>query len=290
MDACRHSLGVLAEAACLFEARARKPGNVHPGAAFTDMTYDDFARSAATIRPIFDRAASLTVGQLVLEGVQATRSVHGKNTNLGILLVLAPLAKAEHPTQSALKTVLASLTQHDAVLVYEAIRLAQPGGLGQTAEQDVHEFPTVTLREAMRLAADRDLIARQYASSYHDLFTQLLPILETGLADHAPLEQAIIQTHLTSIAILRDTLILRKCGQAIAEEAQRRAQQVLEAGWPVSETGCAAVRNFDRWLRADGHRRNPGTTADLIAGVLFLSLRRGSIELPLQTPWECPAL
>jgi triphosphoribosyl-dephospho-CoA synthase len=283
------SLADLVETACLLEARARKPGNVHPEAAFDDTAYDDFVRSARCIAPIFQAAPHLSLGQLVLEAVTATRYLLDKNTNLGIILLLAPLAKATKPTQESVAAVLQTLTRVDAEHVYEAIRLARPGGLGQASEQNVDEAPTVTLLEAMRLAADRDLVARQYATAYHDVFTLLLPTLEAGIAASAPLEQAIIHTHLTSIATLGDTLIARKCGREIADEAQRRAKAVL-AAWPNTRSGIAALRDFDAWLRADGHRRNPGTTADLMAATLFLALRRGSIELPLSSRWECASL
>jgi triphosphoribosyl-dephospho-CoA synthase len=142
----------------------------------------------------------------------------------------------------------------------------------------------------MRLAADRDLIARQYATGYHDLFSLLVPTLEHGLASGHALEQAIVHTHLTSLAELGDTLILRKCGPGVAEDARRQAREVLDRGWPVTPGGTQALCDYDRWLRAEGHRRNPGTTADLVAGALFLALRKGSIELPLTRPWDCPAL
>jgi triphosphoribosyl-dephospho-CoA synthase len=283
------SLADLVETACLLEARARKPGNVHPEAAFVDTTYDDFVQSARCIAPIFQAAPHLSIGRLILDAVTATQRLLGKNTNLGIILLLAPLAKATEPTQEAFAAVLQTLTHEVAEHVYEAIRHARPGGLGLASEQDVHEAPTVTLLEAMRLAADRDLIARQYATAYHDVFSQLLPTLEADITGGAPLEQAIIYTHLTSIASLGDTLILRKCGNAFADEAQRRAKTVLTA-WPHTPSGVHVLRDFDAWLRADGHRRNPGTTADLMAATLFLALRRGSIELPLSSRWECASL
>src|SRR5260221_11617652 len=146
----------LVELACLWEATVPKPGNVHPGAAFVDTTYDDFVASASAIGPVFALGDKLTVGQLVLQSVQATRQAVGKNTNLGIILVLAPLAKAVD--ESDIENILQKLSIDDADQVYEAIRVAQPGGLGKADAQDVHDQPTVSLLEAMRLAADRDLI------------------------------------------------------------------------------------------------------------------------------------
>lgn len=266
----------LIELACLWEATVPKPGNVHPGAAFDDTHYDDFVQSAKAIGPVFARAMSLSVGEVVLESVQATRQAVGKNTNLGIILVLAPLAKGGD--QTGVQAVLDSLTIHDAELVYEAIRLAQPGGLGKASSQDVHQQPTVTLLEAMRLGEDRDLIAKQYVSGFQDVFGLLLPALEQSMTKMAntPL-QAIQMAFLLGLATLGDTLIARKCGKPVMHEAQRLARKVLDAGWPNSDQGQQAYHELDSWLRADGHKRNPGTMADLIAGTIFLALQRGTM-------------
>lgn len=286
----------LVELACLWEASVPKPGNVHPEAAFVDATYNDFVLSAKAIAPVFARADVLSIGQLVLQAVQATRQVVGRNTNLGIILSLAPLAKADD--ESAISGILQQLTVTDAADVYEAIRVAQPGGLGKASSQDVQDQPTVTLLEAMRLAADRDLIARQYVTDYRDVLELLLPTLEGELSKRLPhrewrsiewwqktlqngpswplAAQAIQATFLHGIATLGDTLIARKCGAAVMQEAQSRAAQVLESGWPETQRSLKAFDDYDAWLRADGHRRNPGTMADLIAATLYLMLRRVS--------------
>jgi len=287
----------LVELACLWEATVPKPGNVHPGAAFVDTTYNDFVLSARAMAPVFAQAESLSVGQLVLQAVQATRQAVGKNTNLGIILALAPLTKARNET--AISGILQQLTLADAADVYEAIRVAQPGGLGRATSQDVQEQPTVTLLEAMQLAADRDLIARQYVTGYRDVLELLLPTLEGELSKRLthrewgshewwqktlqnessswPLAaQAIQAAFLHGLATLGDTLIARKCGVSVMLEAQQRAAQVLKSGWPEMQKGLQAYHDYDAWLRADGHRRNPGTMADLMAATLFLMLRRVS--------------
>lgn len=265
----------LVELACLWEATVPKPGNVHPDAAFSDTSYDDFVKSAHAIAPVFTHAEQHTVGELVLEAVKATRQTIGNNTNLGIILVLAPLFKGSNQVEVA--SVLHALTIRDAELVYDAIRLAKPGGLGKADNQDVHQKPTVTLLEAMQLAADRDLIARQYVQCFADVYGLLLPELENTFQQTANLPRSIQRAFLVGLATLGDTLIARKCGYAIMHEAQQQAQEVLELGWPDTQAGQHAFNYFDRWLRADGHRRNPGTMADLIAGTIYLALRKGSI-------------
>jgi triphosphoribosyl-dephospho-CoA synthase len=144
----------------------------------------------------------------------------------------------------------------------------------------VADEPTVTLLEAMRLAADRDAIARQYATGYADVFELALPTLREALRLGRPLEAAIILAHLTLMAERPDTLIARKCGQVVAQESSRGAIGVLASGWPDTPGSVGEIRAFDAWLRADGHRRNPGATADLIAATLYAALHDGTIELP----------
>lgn len=163
-------------------------------------------------------------------------------------------------------------------MVYEAIRLAAPGGLGNVAQQDVREEPTQTLRQVMALAAERDLIARQYANGFAEVFNDGVPAVLAGLQRTGSIEGAIISAHLRLMADHPDTLIARKCGWAEAEEAARRARAVLDAGW-------SELSAFDAWLREDGHKRNPGATADLLTACLFVLLRENSVNLPPQFPW-----
>jgi len=158
--------------ASILEATAAKPGNVHPEASFEDLTYEDFVRSAVVAAPAFENAGERGVGATVLDAVQRTREAVGRNTNLGIALVLAPLAAvpAETSLEQGIGQVLANLDVRDAEQVYEAIRLANPGGLGRVDMQDVSELPSVTLLEAMKMAADRDGIAAQYTSDFSTVF------------------------------------------------------------------------------------------------------------------------
>jgi len=288
-------LGLYAQLACLWEATARKPGNVHRFQDFEDVSYLDFVASAAAIAPVFDALASaascadeLNVGAIVLHGVRQTRTVAKTNTNLGILLLLAPLARAsmQIDLQVGAVQVLEQLTVHDAALVYDAINLANPGGLGRVQEQDVSQPPTQTLRQVMALAADRDLIAQQYTNGFQDVFLAGMPALIRGLNESGALEDAIIACHLHLLARFPDSLIARKCGNAIAQQASRRAACVIDAGWPHTPRGQGALAELDAWLRAAGHRRNPGTTADLVAACLFVALRQGMMHKLVQLPWS----
>jgi triphosphoribosyl-dephospho-CoA synthase len=276
------SPGLCAQVACLWEVTARKPGNVHRYRDFDDTTYLDFLVSAAAIAPAMEAAVTRSVGETVLRAVKATREVVDVNTNLGIILLLAPLASV--PCGVDLRTgVLAVLDNLDVAAsraVYAAIRLAHPSSLGRVAEQDIAEEPTQPLRAIMALAAERDLVARQYANGYREIFDEGLPALREGLVQTASLEGAILHTYLHLLARYPDSLIARKRGLADAKDASRQAAGVL--------AGTQQMQDLDAWLRAAGNARNPGTTADLVTAVLFVALREAMIPLPAAYPWTNP--
>ena len=256
------------------EATARKPGNVHPEASFVDLCYRDFVESAQCAAGPLSRSGIDGVGLAVREAIRATRARVQTNTNLGIALLIAPLAAVPmHTTLSqGIGPVLGSLTRDDAKHVYEAIRWAHPGGLGSVPDGDIAAPPPDDLRWAMGLAADRDWIARQYVTEFRD-------VLETGVSilsewqPQASWEVRVIHLQLEFLARWPDSLIARKCGSEVARVASQRARVVLEAGWPDHSSGQAAIQELDDWLRADDHRRNPGTTADAVAATLFAALR-----------------
>lgn len=281
-EAFRLSVGQCAALACLLEATAPKPGNVHRGADFDDLTYVDFAVSAAVVAPIFERAPTRRLGQTVLDAVSATRQAVATNTNLGMLLLMTPLAMAAGPLDRGVCRVLERLDAEDARLVYQAIRLAQPGGLGRVERADVHGPAPTDLVAAMRLAADRDLVARQYANGFSEVLGVVLPVLAQAVARRWPLADVIVYAHLRVLSEFPDTLIARKCGDQVARRAADQAAAVLAAGQPGDEGYGRALADFDFWLRADHHRRNPGATADLLAAGLFAALRDGIIPWPLR--------
>src|SRR4051794_5853190 len=142
----REAVAGAAQLACVLEVSAEKPGNITPRHDFDDTSYEDMLRSAIALGPEMGRAGDRGVGETVLAAVRATRSVAGANTNLGIALLLAPLARAAARRESV-GTVLEGLTVDDARAAYEAIRVAGAGGLDEPVEHDVRDEPTVTLRE-----------------------------------------------------------------------------------------------------------------------------------------------
>jgi triphosphoribosyl-dephospho-CoA synthase len=244
---------------------------------FGDMSFEDFLLSAVAVGAALGASGAAGVGETVVRAVEDTRRWVAANTNLGILLLLAPLARAAasdtaSPLRSRLSRVLATLTVADARAVYSAIRLADPGGLGQVEAQDVREEPTVTLREAMALAAERDTIAREYVTDYDVTFGLAVPALRRVRACGLGWPAAALESYLGVLAEVPDTLIARKRGHGAARAVSERAREVLGAGEPGSPERARATDVFDSELRGDANGLNPGTTADLVAAALFVVL------------------
>jgi triphosphoribosyl-dephospho-CoA synthase len=270
------AVAAAAQLACVLEASAEKPGNITPRHDFADTSYEDMLRSAIAIGPELGRAASRGVGETVLAAVRATRRVAGANTNLGIALLLAPLARAALRGERV-EDVLGALTLADAQAAYEAIRLAGAGGLDAPVEHDVRDAPEVGLREAMAFAAERDSVASEYATGYAITFGVGLPALRRALRDGLRPRSAVVEAFLALLAAVPDTLIARKRGRAAAERVSADAAAVLAAGGVRDDAGRSALARFDASLRGDGNALNPGTTADLVTAALFVALLEGDL-------------
>jgi len=271
-DSCPpHGRGWSAAAASILEASAAKPGNVHPTAEFPDLTHAELVAAGLAIAPAMEQAAEVPLGRTILAAVTAARSVTRSNANLGIVLAIAPLAAVpdDRPAgPAAVAEVLAGLTPDDAANVWQAIRLAQPGGMGQSSQHDLAEPPPDELLAAMRLAAPHDAIARLWADGYDSLVSGLVADLKTALGCGLALDDAIVQAFLAQLAREPDSLIARKYGLPVAVEVSRRASAALAQPQTIPE--------FDRFLRSP-RRLNPGTTADLTAAALYILLRSGRL-------------
>lgn len=267
-----------AQLACVLEASAEKPGNITPRHDFADTSYEDMLRSAIALGPQLGRAAERGVGDTVLAAVRATRRVAGANTNLGIALLLTPLARAAllgGTLRERAEEVLGALTLDDARAAYAAIRMAGAGGLDEPVEHDVRAAPTMALRDAMATAADRDSVAAEYATGYAVTFELGLPALAGALDDGLGPRSATVELYLALLAAVPDTLVARKRGRRAAERVSAGAARVLAAGGVCGDAGQAALEAFDVSLRRDGNALNPGTTADLVTAVLFVALLEG---------------
>jgi len=275
----RDSLKSQVELACLLEVAAAKPGNITPAHDFSDTTYADMVRSALALGPAFARrrARARSVGQLIADGVDATARVTETNTNLGIVLMFAPLVRAKatrsagETLQSATERTLHQLDVDDAAAAFAAIARASPGGLGEAPEHDVRAPARVSLRDAMASAAHRDSIASEYESGYAIVFGSALPTLAEELRTGTPTLDAIVSVYMQLLASRPDTLIARKAGAAAAQAVSVGAREVLD--------GTRSLADFDASLRGQDHQLNPGTTADLVAATLLVALLTG-VKLP----------
>lgn len=265
--------------ACLLEVSAPKPGNVSPERHFHDTRYEHFLASAVAIGPALARAGTQPLGQTIRQAVEDTLRWTRSNTNLGIVLLLAPLAKAALQTggslRDRLREVLAATTVADAAEVYAAIRRARPGGLGRSAAEDVAGTPSVDLRSAMQLAANRDTIAQEYTTDFAITFEIGVPALLRARHEGLAWTDAAVETYLTLLEAAPDTHIARKLGPEEAAIVSRRAREVRAAGATRSPGGQLALAQLDRELRDARNRRNPGTTADLTCGALFVVILEG---------------
>lgn len=269
--------------ACKLDVVVRKPGNVSlasPGHGMHAALFNSSAQAAAG--PLFRLGAK--VGDRIEAAMTATWAAAGCNTNLGILLLCAPIAAATERTlgaptradlRSAIDTVMGELDVDDARAAYRAIALAKPGGLGVAQAQDVHELPSIGLRAAMALAADRDRIARQYRDGFADLFELALPALPPlfllsaalpdGMPDAATIA-AVQRLYLTLLGAFPDSHIVRNHGEVVAHSVMVAAQHWRAASSPDTDPAFAA---WDESLKA--RRINPGTTADFTVAALLIA-------------------
>jgi triphosphoribosyl-dephospho-CoA synthase len=259
--------------ACLTEIRAFKPGNVSLASPGHGMSARDFVASADAMAAVI-AVPGASVGRRILRAIETTRAVVAFNTNLGIVLLCAPVAHAvveasgECGLRARLKAVLAALDVNDAVLAYQAIRLAEPGGLGRAERHDVADAPSVTLLEAMREARERDLVARQFVTDFRDVFDIGLPALRSALARWRSPEWAAVAVYLEFLAHFPDSHVARKHGgqiaAAVSGEAGLLVQALGRASDPAQE--MPALEAFDRQLKA--RSINPGTSADMTVATL----------------------
>jgi triphosphoribosyl-dephospho-CoA synthase len=276
-------IAAMAQLACLLEVSAPKPGNVSPGRHFADTRYEHFLASAAAIGGPLAGVATRPIGETIRLAIEATARVAPANTNLGIVLLSTPIARAAadagaataRELRMAVERVLERTTVADARDVYAAIRRASPGGLGRAETQDVTEEPTASLLDVMRLAAHRDGVAREYATGFQVTFETALPALAGARRDDLSWDDAIVETFLTILAASPDTHVTRRGGADLANAVSRRATDALAAGGTRSGPGRRAIAEMDTALRDPRNTANPGTTADLTAAAIFAFLLTG---------------
>ena len=292
MSAPARQFAAIVRASCELEVRAFKPGNVSVASPGHGMTAAQFVASAAAMAEPLCRPR-IGVGQRIFDAVVATQVAAGCNTNLGIVLLLAPLVHAALAgggnddaaaggeraidLRTAVHAVLAGLDLDDARRAYAAIRLAAPGGLGSSARHDVRDEPQVSLLAAMREAAANDRIAAEYADGFAGIFGFGVPMAAAALArcgGTGGAEAATVVVYLGWMARQGDTHVARKFGAPVAEGVRQEALALQRAGADglYDNTALPLLRAFDESLKRRGI--NPGTSADLtVASLVALHLQ-----------------
>jgi len=276
-----------------------KPGNVHRTRDFSDTRYEHFLASAVALYPHFREAARR--GVECLEGVRGLSDVgvgevvkkcvedmlgwqRGGNTHLGTILLLVPMAvaagmiAAESFSPATLRRnltlVVKSTTPRDAVMVYDAISAAGPGGLGRAPKLDVRDESSrreilekgITLYEIFEIASSYDSVAYEWVSGYRITFEVGYPFLVKELEKAGDINVAVVNTFLRVMAEVPDTLIARKFGAERARDVSLMARRALEKGGLATREGRRVVYELDDALHSAG--LNPGTTADLVCSCL----------------------
>ena len=263
------------------ELQALKPGNVHIFSDGHGMTIHDFIKSADVSSSVI-AAPELTVGERLHLAIEATQKAVGMNTNLGVLLLCAPLVHAVlhkeqlQTLQQSLISTLNLLTVKDAHLASQAIVLGNPAGLGSAERYDVNQEsasqqPQVTLLEMMRSAQGRDRIAWQYANGFSDIFNLGVPRYAEAMAKWQNQAWATTALYLSFLSNIPDTHVIRKYGETLAIEIMSEASQIDSEYWSTDNPKLIQKKLLDWDASLKSRKINPGTSADLTVASLFVS-------------------
>lgn len=298
--------------ACLLEAAAPKPGNVSPERNFDDLNYYHFLFSAAAVFPAFSNIEARGVGEIIYQGVKETHSLINTNTNLGILMLTTPLVSAyvklrnkkdksffDQPSlelenwhnnkendlnaessflralRKELHSILINLDKKDAEYAYRAINFSKAGNLDKVEKGDVSQKPDLSLYDAMKLAENRDNIAFEYVNDYLIIFGFAYPRFIKNMKEIDAIDNLIIKTFLEILAEYPDSLIARKYDIKTAEKISLKTKKLLKKleNYDMrSKKAENLLAEFDKYLRTKKRKFNPGTTADFITAVIFLSI------------------
>ncbi len=287
-----------------------KPGNVHRTADFVETRYEHFLASAVAVSPHLKQAAQrgadvfqkkiatsqLDIGSTIKDAVSEVAAwQRDKNTLLGSIILLSPMAAAAGLTlaqkssfstsafRKNLASVVKSTTPEDAVNLYDAIRIANPGGLGKAPELDVTDARSkqrilssgTSLYEVFMISAPWDSISAEWVNNFHISFDIGYHHFQGEIKSAGDINIATVHTFLKILSAVPDTLITRKAGKAKAEWASREAKKILDEGGLATREGKTHLFKLDRQLHDPGHSLNPGTTADITSAVLAIVTLEG---------------
>jgi triphosphoribosyl-dephospho-CoA synthase len=274
-----------------------KPGNVHRTRDFPDMVFEDFLISGVVIGDIMKKASrrglkyggkkdsldKIEIGKMIKEAVLETDKWIANNTNLGIVMLLTPLSAAAgmshnvNELQENVDRIMRSTTPNDAANLYDAINIADAGGMGEQDDLDVGSDDAkkqlfdrnINMFDVLDLSAQWDMLAYELTRTMPITFEIGYPTFKRAKESNG-INKATVQTFLTILAIYSDTLISRKYGVDIAQKVTEDANLIISEGGILTDKGFDMVNEFDKELV--DKNLNPGTTADLTASSIMVAL------------------
>jgi len=269
--------------ACEVELQAFKPGNVSVYADGHDMVVDDFRLSAkVSAAPLVN--PDYCLGEKIYYAVKATREAVGCNTNLGILLLCAPLVEAAVKVnntaslQQALSSVLANTTVNDADWVFQAISLASPGGLGSSEQQDVKTQAEITLTAAMKIAENRDRIAFQYNHNFKDIFDFALLRYNVCFNRWSSSCWAALAVYSGLLSRYPDSHIERKYGNKYTRMVATKMTEIDNLLMSTDNPSALEAHLFEIDADFKSAKINPGTSADMTVTTVFVAFLENALN------------
>ncbi len=287
-----------------------KPGNVHRTADFSDTRFEHYLAGAVAIGPAIAKAASqgvklqkgeiyasdVGIGKWILSAILDVKQWNEPNTNLGMLILMIPLATAAGTLiektefeidllRTQFNHIVRATTSQDALDLYKAISVVSPGGMGKVDDApDVTDENTwtqlkereITLFETMEISQEWDTVSKEFVTALEISLGKGYPYFKQTYKSTNDLNTATVNTFLFLLSSKPDTLIQRKLGSEAAMRVSYKAKKILEMGGLLTKKGTEALNYFDKSLRDSKNRYNPGTTADLIAVILMTSLLKGT--------------
>ena len=296
-----------ASIAALLEVSAYpKPGNIHRLNDFPSTCYEHFLAGGVALGTVMGEIAErsslsndwsdIRLGEGVKNAVGDMLSwQNGGNIHLGVILLFVPLSAGAGVTLSKVdfdcdllreytNKIISKADSKDSVNIYTAIDLAMSkdilGSVDKLDVKDKNSKKMITNEniiplEIFKVCKDRDLICREWVTGFSVVFETGYPYLAKRIADGANINNATIDTFLKILAENPDSLITRKSGVKSAEYVSQKAQSILEIGGTSNEKGINMIWSFDKELRKEKGRLNPGTSADLTAASLYVLLLSG---------------
>lgn len=270
-----------------------KPGNVHRTRDYSDMVFEDFIISGIVIGDTIREACTDVdvenpkLGKYILQAVAETDRWIKNNTNLGIVMMITPIAVAAAISDSFddirenVKVLMGNTSVDDACDLYDAINIADAGGMGDQDEYDVASDSakqelrenSQTMYDVLKISAPWDMLAREMTSDMPAVFEIGYPTYHELIQEKSK-NEACVLTFLTILSQVPDTLISRKYG---SDEALKVSMMVRDLLNLRDEPDFAEkLKEFDDFLFKN--KLNPGTTADLTAASIFVSYLKSNFE------------